>query len=148
MVRVKSIFRAIGFAAIGLLIASPAYAHDAVAGEELAGAQEILIVSMILLIIGLVICFYAWRHGQFTDIEEPKYTMLRSESELDYACIEDADDEDERLIAAHPLTTPGLPVSAPAQISAQQLRAQAPLGKLQGSKEEPLWTQARFNPGT
>lgn len=102
----KSIIRAAGLAALALLVASPAYAHDAVAGEELAGAQEILIVSMILLVVGMIICFYAWRHGQFTDIEEPKYTMLRSENELDYACIENYDDEDELASIADPVAMP------------------------------------------
>lgn len=102
--KIKRIGRAIGFATAALLVAAPAYAHDAVAGEELSGAQEILLVAMVLLIGGLIICFWAWRHGQFTNIEEPKYTMLDAESALDYACIEAGEEDDEP--AAPPLTTP------------------------------------------
>ncbi len=100
--KIKRIGRAIAFAAAALLVSSPAYAHDAVAGEELSGTQEILVISMILLIGGMIICFWAWRQGQFTNIEEPKYTMLKSESALDYSYIESGDEdevEDEQFIA-------------------------------------------------
>ncbi len=101
--KVKRIARAIASAAVALLVSSPAYAHDAVAGEELAGAQEILIISMLLLIGGLIICFWAWRHGQFNNVEEPKYRMLEAESALDYACIEDSEEDEE---PAMPLAMP------------------------------------------
>jgi nitrogen fixation-related uncharacterized protein len=104
MMKIKRMGWAIAFAAVALLVSSPAYAHDAVAGEELAGAQEILIVSMALLTGGLIICFWAWRHGQFNNVEEPKYRMLEAESALDYACIEDPEDEDEvgvQFVAPH-----------------------------------------------
>ncbi len=113
--KAKRIIRAIAFAAATLLVASPAYAHDAVAGEELAGTQEILLISMLLLVGGMIICFWAWRQGQFSNIEEPKYTMLRAENASDYAYIEsgeedEAEDEqftapDDSLVAA-PLAVP------------------------------------------
>ncbi len=97
--QLKRILRAGWLAVAATLVASPAYAHDAVAGEELSGAIEILIVSMVLLCGGLIVCFWAWRKGQFTDIEEPKYTMLKSESESDYTYIETPDPDEPALPA-------------------------------------------------
>ncbi len=116
--KVKRIVRAITFAAAALLVSSPAYAHDAVAGEELSGTQEILVVSMILLVAGMVICFWAWRQGQFTNIEEPKYTMLKAESALDYSYIE-SPEEDE---AEDELTFAPADILSAATLAAPQYR--------------------------
>lgn len=64
-----------------MLLASPAYAHDAVAGEELAGAMEMLYFTLFLLATTAFGIFVAWRKGQFTDSEEAKYRMLDLDGE-------------------------------------------------------------------
>jgi len=62
-------------------MASPAYAHDAVAGEELSGAMEMLYFTLFLVASTAFVIFYAWRKGQFSNFEESKYRMLEQDGE-------------------------------------------------------------------
>ena len=75
-----------------LLLAAPsaALAHDELGGDELAAANWMLIAAMVTIVMGLVAAIWAWRSGQFSNIEESKYNMLRTSEDYD-AVLAEAD---------------------------------------------------------
>ena len=78
-----------------LLVASPstALAHENVGGDELAAANWMLIGAMVTIVMGLIAGFWAWRSGQFTNIEESKYRMLEIADNYDAIMAEAAQAE-------------------------------------------------------
>ncbi len=62
---------------------STAFAHDALGDDELAVANWMLIGAMITIVIGALWGLWAWRSGQFNNVEESKYTMLERAEDFD-----------------------------------------------------------------
>jgi cbb3-type cytochrome oxidase maturation protein len=96
-----------------LLVAapSPALAHENVGGDELAAANWMLVGAMVTIIMGLIAGFWAWRSGQFTNIEESKYRMLEIADDYD-AIMAEAAHRETRPNEASRATAPQTP-SAP-----------------------------------
>jgi nitrogen fixation-related uncharacterized protein len=61
-----------------LLLAVPgvASAHDAIGDDELAVANWMLVGAMFSVVLGLLFGYWAFRSGQFNNVEESKFTML------------------------------------------------------------------------
>jgi nitrogen fixation-related uncharacterized protein len=68
-----------------MLVSLPgtAFAHDALGDDELAVANWMLIGAMITIVIGALWGLWAWRSGQFHNVEESKYTMLEHAEDFD-----------------------------------------------------------------
>jgi|GEM_PF-1114517 len=68
-----------------LLISAPssALAHDNIGGDELAAANWMLVGAMVTIVMGLLAALWAWKAGQFTNIEESKYRMLETADDYD-----------------------------------------------------------------
>ncbi|HUS14230.1 MAG TPA: cbb3-type cytochrome oxidase assembly protein [Chloroflexia bacterium] len=64
-------------------IASPAFAHDNLGGDELAMAMIIFTIGMTLVAGAALGVLWAFRSGQFNDVESAKYTMLENADDLD-----------------------------------------------------------------
>ena len=69
----------------GLLAAAPsaAFAHENVGGDELAAANWMLVGAFVVALMGVLAGIWAWRAGQFTNIEESKYRMLDTAEDFD-----------------------------------------------------------------
>jgi hypothetical protein len=72
-----------------------AWAHDGLGGDELAVANWMLIGAILTVVMGLLAGVWAWRNGQFSNIEGSKYSML--ELSEDYDRIMAEAEEAERL---------------------------------------------------
>lgn len=68
-----------------LLITMPssALAHDNIGGDELAAANWMLIAALVTVVMGVLAGIWAWRSGQFSNIEESKYRMLDTADDYD-----------------------------------------------------------------
>src|SRR5207244_11178839 len=67
----------VGMGALMLAVApGTALAHDNLGGDELAVANWMLIGAMITVVLGVLWGIWAWRNGQFNNVEESKYRML------------------------------------------------------------------------
>ena len=68
-----------------LIAASPtqAFAHENVGGDELAAANWMLLGALVVAVTGVLAGIWAWRSGQFSNIEESKYTMLELADDYD-----------------------------------------------------------------
>jgi len=68
-----------------LLIAAPstASAHDNLGGDELAASNWMLICALVVLVMGVLAAVWAARAGQFSNVEESKYTMLDTAEDYD-----------------------------------------------------------------
>ena len=68
-----------------MLVAAPssAFAHENVGGDELAAANWMLIGAFIVALTGILAGFWAWRSGQFTNVEDSKYEMLNTADDFD-----------------------------------------------------------------
>src|SRR3954468_10353746 len=81
--------------AILIMIPSAAYAHDGVGGDELATAGWMLIAAIAVALGGALAMIWAFKVGQFSEIEESKYSMLETAEDFD-AIMAEADAEAER----------------------------------------------------
>jgi nitrogen fixation-related uncharacterized protein len=81
-----------------MLIMAPgtAFAHDALGGDELAVADWMLIAAVVTMVIAGLAALWAYKAGQFSNIEDSKYTMLESAEDFDQVMAE----ADERERAA------------------------------------------------
>jgi nitrogen fixation-related uncharacterized protein len=70
-----------------LLLAVPtiASAHEAIGDDELAVANWMLVGAMFSVVLGLLFGYWAFRSGQFSNVEESKFTML--DTAEDYEAI-------------------------------------------------------------
>ncbi len=64
-------------------VAAPAFAHDNLGGDEMSMAITIFIAGMITIVGALLAGIWAWKNGQFDDVEQVKYTMLENADDLD-----------------------------------------------------------------
>jgi len=73
-----------------LAMPSPVFAHDNVGGDELAVANWMLISALVVAAMGILALIWAARVGQFTNVEDSKYTMLELADDYD-AVMADAE---------------------------------------------------------
>ncbi|MEO8286431.1 MAG: cbb3-type cytochrome oxidase assembly protein [Chloroflexota bacterium] len=84
----------VGMGGVMMIVApSTAFAHDNLGGDELATANWMLVGALITIVLGILAGLWAARSGQFSNIEDSKYTML--ETAEDYDAIMAAYDERE-----------------------------------------------------
>ncbi len=76
-----------------------ALAHDNLGGDELAVANWMLIGALVVLVMGVLAGIWAARSGQFSNIEESKYTMLDTAEDFD-AIMAESDERDRAARAA------------------------------------------------
>ncbi len=100
-----------------LLVAAPssALAHENVGGDELAAANWMLIGAMVTIVMGLIAGFWAWRSGQFTNIEESKYRMLEIADNYDEIMAEAAQGETRPKGGSRATASQAPSAAAPAQ---------------------------------
>jgi hypothetical protein len=81
-----------------LLLAMPtlASAHDAIGDDELAVANWMLVGAMFSVVLGLLFGYWAFRSGQFSNVEESKFKML--DMAEDYEAIMSESDAREAAI--------------------------------------------------
>jgi len=79
-----------------MLIMAPgtAFAHDALGGDELAVADWMLIAAIVTIVIAALAALWAFKAGQFSNIEDSKYSMLETAEDFDQVMAES--DERER----------------------------------------------------
>ena len=85
----------------GLLLTiapSQVFAHDNLGGDELAVANWMLIAALVVLVMGILAGIWAWRAGQFSNIEESKYRMLDTAEDFD-AIMAEADARASSLVS-------------------------------------------------
>src|SRR4051794_2950065 len=70
------------FAALAAL-ATPAFAHDNLGGDETSMALAMFMFATAIAATGAFCIWWAWRTGQFRNIEEAKYAMLENAPDLD-----------------------------------------------------------------
>ena len=73
-----------------------AFAHDNLGGDELAVANWMLIAAVFVALLGALAMIWAAMSGQFSNIEDSKYTMLDTAEDFD-AIMAEADAEQERI---------------------------------------------------
>lgn len=65
------------------LVPSAASAHDNLGGDELAVANWMLVGAVVTVVIGVLWGIWAYRSGQFNNVEASKYTMLENADDYD-----------------------------------------------------------------
>jgi nitrogen fixation-related uncharacterized protein len=114
----------VGLGGLMLIIApGTAFAHDNLGGDELAVANWMLIGAMITIVLGVLAGLWAIRAGQFSNIEESKFTML--DTAEDYDAIMAQADERERVARAERRSEqqnarPAIPADAAAPVKGQK----------------------------
>jgi nitrogen fixation-related uncharacterized protein len=93
--RIGRILFVLGTAA-AVLAPTSAFAHDNLGGDELAVANWMLIAAVFVAMLGGLAMVWAAMSGQFSNIEDSKYTMLDTAEDFD-AIMAEADAEQERL---------------------------------------------------
>lgn len=94
----QTLFIISGFLAIWA--PSTVFAHDNIGGDELAAANWMLICAIGVGVMGGLAGIWAWRSGQFSNVEESKFSML--ELSDDYDAIMAEVDAKERQILQQP----------------------------------------------
>jgi cbb3-type cytochrome oxidase maturation protein len=79
---------ALGMLLVSLSVAGPAYAHDNLGGDEMSMAVTIFLAGMVTIVGAALAMWWAYRSGQFNNVEGPKYTMLENAPDLDNLPIE------------------------------------------------------------
>src|SRR5437870_3163305 len=74
---------ALGTLGLLALLARPAYAHDNLGGDETSMALAMFIFALVIAMTGAFCLWWAWRTGQFRNVEEAKYAMLENAPDLD-----------------------------------------------------------------
>jgi len=93
--RLMRIMFALG-AFLAVMAPSSASAHDNLGGDELAVANWMLIAAMVTIVIGALAGLWAFKAGQFNNIEESNYSMLDTAEDFDAVMAEA--DERERTV--------------------------------------------------
>jgi nitrogen fixation-related uncharacterized protein len=89
----------VGLGGFMLMIApGTAFAHDNLGGDELAVANWMLVGAMITIVLGILAGVWAIKSGQFSNIEQSKFSML--DTAEDYDAIMAQADERERAARA------------------------------------------------
>lgn len=83
-----------------LLAAVPAtaFAHENIGDDELAVANWMLISAFVAALVGVFLMLWAFRSGQFNNVEESKYNMLNTAEDYD-AIMAEADEREAALRA-------------------------------------------------
>ena len=107
---------------------STASAHDNLGGDELAVANWMLIAAIVTIVIAALAGLWAYKSGQFSNVEESKYSMLDRAEDFDEVMAEA--DERERAAreaarlaeqqAKAPKAAPPIVVPEPTVAAAQQ----------------------------
>jgi nitrogen fixation-related uncharacterized protein len=63
--------------------ATPAAAHDNLGGDEMSMAITIFITGCVLIAGASLAVLWAWRNGQFSNVEQAKFDMLKNAEDLD-----------------------------------------------------------------
>ena len=63
--------------------ATPAAAHDNLGGDEMSMAIAIFLTGCVLIAGASLAVLWAWRSGQFSNVEQAKYDMLKNAEDLD-----------------------------------------------------------------
>jgi hypothetical protein len=73
-----------------MLVVAPsrALAHDNLGGDELAATNWMLIGAMVVVLMGVLAGIWAWRSGQFNNVEESKYRMIDLSEDYDSVMAE------------------------------------------------------------
>ncbi len=66
-----------------LAVPTVASAHEAVGDDELAVANWMLVGAMVTIVMGVFMGYWAFRSGQFNNVEESKYKMLDTAEDYD-----------------------------------------------------------------
>ncbi|HET6314762.1 MAG TPA: hypothetical protein VFH60_13080 [Chloroflexia bacterium] len=83
-------------ALLTLAVPTIASAHEAIGDDELAVANWMLVGAMFSVVLGLLFGYWAFRSGQFSNVEESKFTML--DMAEDYEAIMSESDAREAAI--------------------------------------------------
>jgi hypothetical protein len=70
------------------LVPTQALAHDGLGGDELAVANWMLVGALITILMGILAGIWAWRNGQFNNVEASKYSMLELSEDYDKVIAE------------------------------------------------------------
>ena len=83
-----------------LLLAVPtiASAHENVGDDELAVSNWMLVGAMVTIVMGLFMGYWAFRSGQFSNVEESKFTMLDTAEDYE-AIMAESDAREAALLA-------------------------------------------------
>lgn len=84
-----------------LLVSMPsvALAHENVGEDELAVANWMLIAAFVTIVLGAFMGLWAYKSGQFRNVEESKYNMLDTAEDFDSIMAESDTRETEREAA-------------------------------------------------
>ncbi|MDQ2806138.1 MAG: cbb3-type cytochrome oxidase assembly protein CcoS [Chloroflexota bacterium] len=74
---------ACGLLGVLMSLGAPAYAHDNLGGDEMSMALTIFLAGMVTMVGAALAMWWAYRAGQFSNIEEAKYRMLDDAPDLD-----------------------------------------------------------------
>jgi len=81
--RLAPLATGVGTFLILLSQATPAAAHDNLGGDEMSMAIAIFIAGCVLIAGASLAVLWAWRGGQFNNVEQAKYDMLKNAEDLD-----------------------------------------------------------------
>jgi nitrogen fixation-related uncharacterized protein len=81
-----------------LAIPTVASAHDNIGDDELAVANWMLVGALVTIIMGIFMGLWAFRSGQFNNVEESKFTMLDTADDFD-AIMAESDAREAALLA-------------------------------------------------
>ncbi len=74
---------ALGVLLVLISAGAPVYAHDNLGGDEMSMALTIFLAGMVTMVGAAVAMWWAYRSGQFSNVEEAKYRMLEDAPDLD-----------------------------------------------------------------
>jgi nitrogen fixation-related uncharacterized protein len=83
LVRAAQLAAGVGTFLVLLSQATPAAAHDNLGGDEMSMAITIFITGCVLIAGASLAVLWAWRTGQFSNVEQAKYDMLKDAEDLD-----------------------------------------------------------------
>ena len=81
--RLTQMAAGLGMFLVLLSQATPAAAHDNLGGDEMSMAITIFITGCVLIAGASLAVLWAWRTGQFSNVEQAKYDMLKSAENID-----------------------------------------------------------------
>lgn len=70
------------------LIPGAALAHDNIGGDELSMSGAMLVGAIAVTVMALVAGIWAWRAGQFSNVEDSKFSMLDTADNYDVVMAE------------------------------------------------------------
>jgi len=81
--RLAQLAAGVGTFLVLLSQATPAAAHDNLGGDEMSMAIAIFVAGCVLIAGASLAVLWAWRGGQFSNVEQAKYDMLKNAEDLD-----------------------------------------------------------------